>query len=95
MASTLAIPWQKAFLDGLARDLDRTFVPQSTGVGFLVELANSLAANDVLPSRAEAQEWVESLAADVDTLHVSAYAGTFANNLADVEFSALPFVYTP
>ena len=95
MASTEAPEWRQAYLQQFTRDAKRTLIEPYKGVSSMVYLANNLAANDVLSSREAAQEWVESLAHEVEVLYSDVYAGSFEDALTAVTFTSLPFVFSP
>lgn len=95
MASTVASEWRSAYLQQYARDMKRVYIEPSTGFSALVALANTLAAVDIIGSKAEAQEFVESLAAEVEVRYSTLYAGSFEDQLVNAVFTVLPFTYAP
>jgi len=94
MADVVAPVWRNALLQSVIKDNERGTL---TGVAvgqYIMEFANTLAANDVIASKEEAEEFCTTLATSLQ-LNLGGQLGDDIDQyVQDINFTSLPFTHT-
>lgn len=87
--------WKFAATSALDQDLDRGVPATASVVQYWMHLVNELAAQNIIASRADAEEWLNDLITFGDLRYPNTFSPSFGDEEAKVNYASLPFVYTP